>query len=122
MQILQRLLYEFAFDLNFRKRKTISKLTRMHFNRRSQWTAGGTDATDTAAAAHMTRVHIQMMVVHDERRLNESATVIVQRQLVRQWAAQLRHHHRRFVHNRGTVFSRWYTEQSSEILFRAQQR
>lgn len=83
----------------------------MHFDRRSQRTAGRSGAE---AAAHMTRVHVEMMMVHDERRLDESSAVIVQRQLMRHRAAQLRHHHRRFMHNRGTVFGLLNTRKNTQ--------
>lgn len=62
-------------------------LTLMHLNR---------SAADDAAAAAMA-VHVQVMVVHHQRRLHQAAAMVVQRQLMCQWAAQLCHSHIEFV-------------------------
>lgn len=61
----------------------IQILTLMHIDR---------SAADNAAAAAMA-VHVQMMVVHHQRRLHQAAAMVVQRQLMCQWAAQLCHSH-----------------------------
>lgn len=60
-------------------------LTLMHLH----WSA---DAAD--AATRMT-VHVQV-VVHHQRRLHQAAAMVVQRQLMRQGAAQLCHSHIEF--------------------------